>query len=463
LFCKYLPTLLLFAATTLVVADDAPVPECMLSYRFGPQQHMLVVEKSSHKLFVYSNYSSQPVETFSVTTGRVNGQKLEEGDLKTPEGIYFFDATLTGGQLPKSDDYGDKAFTLSYPNPYDRLHNRDGHGIWLHGANDPGKTVVPNNSRGCVVLNNRDLIRLSKYIFLRQTPICIYDRIQYETPDNLRRRRDQFLGQLRDWKAGWESQDIDRYIAYFHPAFRYMEMDLAGFRRYKEGLNRSYEFIRLFLDGISIYGYGPARVARFDQVYLSDKNQFHSGKIQYWLEDEGRLRILDESTQSLPPVQRVEASAGNFVSIEEFRRQTLRQVRGESHPAPALPVVPPVSLQPAPIHLKRIAVDPERVRIEVQADGIEPGLRLVPVLRLESDGRADFHTLAGIGLDNGIPQGYQAALALVNGSNRIEMTKERSADVRSLTLFIALVDGEVRQISTYIVGAGHRAGPAGKK
>lgn len=444
--CKRLPFLLLW----LVVpgfAEDVRVPECMLNYRFGPEQHVLVVEKSSHKLFVFSNYSLQPVETFAVTTGRVFGRKIEEGDQKTPEGIYFFDSILTGSQLPTSDDYGDKAFTLSYPNPYDRMQQRDGSGIWLHGAHDPGKTTVPNNSRGCVVLNNRDLMSVSKYIFLRQTPICIYDRIQYDTTDNIKRRRDQFLGQLRSWKEGWESKDIERYISFFHPGYHYKEMDLSQFRRYKNELNRSYEFIRVFLNGISLYGYGSGRVARFDQLYVSDKNQFRSGKLQYWVEEGGRLSILDESTQLLPPAERVEASTGNFQSIEEFRRQLLRQLHGGSGEKFS-------SFQPASIQLNRIVMEAERVRIDVQAAGIASGTRLVPVLRLETDNnRADFRTLAGIDLDNGIPRNFQAAPPLNNGGNRIEMSKERNAILRSLTLFIAGTGGEISQISTYIIAA----------
>ncbi len=442
--CRLLPLGALLLAAPLAGAE-VRIPECLLNFRVGPEQHLLVVEKSSHRLLVFSNYADQPVESFRVTTGRVPGQKREEGDQKTPEGIYTFESILTGDQLPKSDDYGDKAFTLSYPNPLDRLHRRNGGGIWLHGAHDPDKTTVPNNSRGCVVLNNNDLMRVSKYIFLRRTMICIYDRIVYDTVAGVRQRRERFLDQLRQWKESWEGKDVERYIGFYSPSFRYRSMDLTQFRRYKQQLNSQYEFIRVFLGGIQLFGYGNSRVACFDQLYLSDQNQFHSAKIQYWQEESGRLRIVDETTRSLPPAERVEVSPGNFLAVEEFRRQTRRLLSA------GVVAGGPASFRPAAVRLERIDVEAARVRLLVQASGLEPGARLIPVLRLAAAAGASFRTLAGIGLDNGIPRDFAASLPLANGANRVDLTKERADEVLSLTLYVAGADSHMRQISTYIV------------
>ena len=162
------------SAVSGAAADrEQNIPDCLLSYQFGPEQHILVVEKSTQNLFVYSNYSTEPVESFKITSGKNHGPKMEEGDMRTPEGIYFFKSILYGEDLPKTGDYGEKAFTLNYPNPIDRKDSKDGSGIWLHGAFDGEKIGIPNNSRGCVVMKNEDLIRLSSYIFLNRTPICI--------------------------------------------------------------------------------------------------------------------------------------------------------------------------------------------------------------------------------------------------------------------------------------------------
>ncbi|MCP4220905.1 MAG: L,D-transpeptidase family protein, partial [bacterium] len=201
--------------STPLWSSGEKIPACMLNYKLGPEKHMIVVEKSTQSLFVYSNYQAEPVETFTITTGKNNGRKQVEGDLKTPEGLYFFKRTLSGNQLPKVDDYGEKAFTLNYPNPMDRKAKRNGSGIWLHGAFAADKTSNPNNSRGCVVMQNDDLVKLSKFIFLTETPICIYEKIPYDTSGNIQNKRDRLLEHLKLWRNSWEEKNIDGYISYY--------------------------------------------------------------------------------------------------------------------------------------------------------------------------------------------------------------------------------------------------------
>ena len=135
------------AALPFIVTAQIKIPDCILSYQFGPEQYMVIVQKSTQDLFIYSNYQAEPIENYKITSGKNHGAKLVEGDMKTPEGIYFFHTILSGATLPKTDDYGEKAFTLNYPNPIDRKEKRDGSGIWLHGAFAGDKINTPNNSR----------------------------------------------------------------------------------------------------------------------------------------------------------------------------------------------------------------------------------------------------------------------------------------------------------------------------
>jgi len=59
-------------------------------------------------------------------------EKVAEGDMRTPLGVYFIGSNLD----PKSlkDFYGAGALTLNYPNPYDLRRGKTGSGIWVHGT-----------------------------------------------------------------------------------------------------------------------------------------------------------------------------------------------------------------------------------------------------------------------------------------------------------------------------------------
>lgn len=438
--CKPIVFLFVLLALSLALHGETEIPDCLLSYRFGPEQHVIVVEKSTHSLLVYSNYQAEPIERFTVTTGKVTGQKFEEGDMKTPEGLYFFQRILSGEELPKVDDYGEKAFTLNYPNPIDQKEKRNGSGIWLHGAYDSEKTTTPNNSRGCVVMQNGDLVKVAKYIFLNQTPICIYDKINYDTVENIETKRDRLIGFLRDWKTNWETKNIDGYIKYYDKDFNYNSMNLPAFKRHKENLNRSYRFIKVSLSDINIYTYGSYFMVMFNQLYISDKNHFYSKKIQYWKDLDTTARIIDERTVDLPDISRFEVTKGNYISIDQFRKEYLKELE-----ASTLRVVP------HEINLTHVTVEKRSVKLFLRKSGPGGDVKVVPVLRLENGDSSIYQSLEGISLDNGVPQDFIDAVALSENEKAIVIKKEEDFNLRSLTLFLVNRQNKYEQIITYFV------------
>lgn len=436
------PAILLLAALAVPSSAqvDTKIPSCMLSYRFGPQQYVVIVEKASQSLFVYSNYQQQPIEKFQITTGKEPGQKFTEGDMKTPEGIYFFTRLLSGGELPKADDYGEKAFVLNYPNPIDQRHSRDGSGIWLHGAFDAEKTDNPNNSRGCVVMKNHDLVKVSKYIFLNQTPIVIYEKMAYETVEKLAEKRERFIRYLTDWKTHWENKNIKGYIGFYEEDFYYNGMNISEFKAYKERLNEQYRFIKIILSKINLYAYRDYYVVMFHQLYISDLNHFYHQKIQYWQDHPDQTRITDEISVKLPPITKFEISTGNYISLDEFRRDYLRRIKAsEFH------------YKPGEITLKSISTVGSTVKLLVKSAAFNPGLRIIPVLLLKNGERTEYKSLAGISLKDGIPQGYSQGITLKKQENVIHVEKEREQNLKSLTLFVINKENEFEQIITYFV------------
>jgi murein L,D-transpeptidase YafK len=424
--------------------EDQQIPVCMLSYKFGPEHHIVIVEKSTQRLMVFSNYQPSPVATFKITTGKNGGPKLVEGDMKTPEGIYFPRRIISGNDLPKSDDYGEKAFTLNYPNKIDRLAQKNGSGIWLHGAYDPDKTKSPNNSRGCVVMSNNDLVEVSKYIFLNRTPICIYDKIEYAPFADIVKKRERLMKYLKGWKTSWESKNIDSYIDYYMDSFSYRGMNLSRYKTFKNNLNKRYKFIRVFLSDISLYAFDHYHVALFNQLYISDLNHFYSKKIQYWKETENKSKIADELSFTIPQPGKFQFTKGNYSTINEFRKDYLEEIKAST-----------VTFSPPGINIKNISIFGETVKITLQKQNHRQQIKALPVLKLENikTGEIMLSPPEGVTLDRGQPRDFSKAVELKNMDTLVVMKKDKEYRLSSLTLFLVNHEDTLQQIITYFVEA----------
>ncbi|MCA1752804.1 MAG: murein L,D-transpeptidase family protein [Cryomorphaceae bacterium] len=122
----------------------------------------LVVTKSKRQLAVYSKGTL--LKTYKVSLGRVpEGDKEFEGDMKTPEGIYFIN-----DKNPNSGYH--KNLGISYPNQRDIEHARShekpaGGDIKIHGLRN-GIGLVGKFHRwfdwtmGCIAVTNDEMDEL---------------------------------------------------------------------------------------------------------------------------------------------------------------------------------------------------------------------------------------------------------------------------------------------------------------
>jgi murein L,D-transpeptidase YafK len=113
------------------------------------------------------------VKTYACSTGEHQGQKRQEKDEKTPEGIYF---NTKAFRDTKVTVFGDRAFGLNYPDAFDDLAGNTGSGIFIHGSD---RALKPFGSNGCVVLDNADLADLDQRIAFDRTPIIIGNKLPY--------------------------------------------------------------------------------------------------------------------------------------------------------------------------------------------------------------------------------------------------------------------------------------------
>ena len=279
-----------------------------------------LVEKRSQKMYLYQGNNPNPLMVFTITTGKNGGNKMSEGDEKTPLGIYFFTKTMEDDELPPL--YGLRAFVMDYPNAVDTFQQKRGSGIWLHGSDDPFKPLTPFSTRGCVAMKNADLGKVSSYITLDKTPIITVEEIRFRPYKEVVEERDLFLNLLESWRKGWESRQIDKYITHYHPLFRMDNFDYVSYKKFKERLNSLYSFIKVDLEDIQIIKAGDYVVTSFYQVYQSDKKRFVGVKRLYWVKDGGRWKILREI--SLPnkrwtPPKSTLKQGGKWMSVEDFR------------------------------------------------------------------------------------------------------------------------------------------------
>lgn len=181
--------------------------------------HIMVVEKATHSLYLYENSNQMPklLKKYTILTGKFPGNKLIQGDKKTPEGIYFFQQFHTSTELlSKYGDYGKiygaGAFTLNYPNEIDRRQNKTGGGIWLHSTDDDNRISLGLDSRGCVVATDKDLKNLSQYIDLKNTPMVIVQNLHFQTKESWTEEKTKITTLIDGWMNAWKEKDFQTYI-----------------------------------------------------------------------------------------------------------------------------------------------------------------------------------------------------------------------------------------------------------
>ena len=137
---------------------------------FETKMDLLTCNKKDSYLELHvmdKNNSFHTINDFSAFTGKNSGDKVSEGDARTPIGIY----NITQ-KLDKVDSfYGPLALVTSYPNLYDRYNNKDGHGIWIHGL--PLNQQRNDYTKGCIVIGNNDIVCLDKKLDYANTLLII--------------------------------------------------------------------------------------------------------------------------------------------------------------------------------------------------------------------------------------------------------------------------------------------------
>lgn len=255
---------------------------------------LLTVSKDKGSLELYTPNARQQFalkKRYSAFTGKNGGDKNVEGDLKTPIGIY----TLTEKKKTVDPFYGPMAFVTSYPNLYDRIRGKSGDGIWVHGV--PLSGSRDPFTKGCIAINNNDLLQLDKSINPSNTLLIIDSTLK---PVAKPTAYSAILASLYRWKSAWIDNDLDTYLSFYDAAFRrYDGMNLNQFKSYKERIFSKDESKTITFSDINIIPYPGEKQnlfwVTFNQLYLSESHRYEGDKaLLVRLNNDQSVSILTE-------------------------------------------------------------------------------------------------------------------------------------------------------------------------
>jgi len=255
----------------------------------------IIADKSRRTLSVWKNTNNSPelLAYYPMDHGKKNGNKMKQGDLRTPEGIYFIQDKKFAREL-EYNEYGVMAFTLNYPNHFDHMKEKTGGGIWLHSI--PPHKTLKRGSRGCLVLREKQIKEVDKFINTSQiTPILIFEKVNYIEPTTLTAQRKKLTNWLRSWKTSWESKDLNKYMNFYSSRFYAQRKNKSAWKKYKQSINRSVASFKVDIKNPVIYKNKNQFIIRFLQGYNSDKLSDFGEKVLYVRMEKTGPKIVNES------------------------------------------------------------------------------------------------------------------------------------------------------------------------
>lgn len=190
-------------------------------------RHAIAIDASRSRLYLFENTPQQLrlIADFYISVGKSGIEKMVEGDLRTPLGVYFIISNLDPKSL--SDFYGAGALPINYPNVLDSKRGKTGRGIWLHGTPPNQFSRAPQASDGCVVLSNPDLLQIIRTVEVRTTPVVISPQLDWVPPHSVQTVRKPFEDVLSAWRSAKSRGNLDELLRFYTPDFKSYDKTLA--------------------------------------------------------------------------------------------------------------------------------------------------------------------------------------------------------------------------------------------
>lgn len=367
-----------------------------LAWRAAPPQTghnpvaAVLVDKGKQEVYLVRGEAiTTPQLLFRCTTGQSDGDKMVEGDLKTPEGVYF----VTGYLNIKANYpmYGGSAYTLNYPNPVDRLLGKKGYGIWVHGR---GKELIPKDTQGCVALP--EIVELGRYM-PPGSPVIIAESIDFSPAAANATALAEIAQATLDWNKAWANRS-ETFLSFYDPEKYSRSTEAFGaFAANKIRLFGQLPWIKIDTGDVVVLD-GPGYwVSYFYQNYQAPNLSTQGIRRLYWQQDsQGALKIIgmewdripkhvyEQSQAELKQSMKLLAESGPPASLPSKAVVLAEAATGAAQPVEAvLPVEKEPSMQdiPEPLRLEVVAASPVQTAAQEEDSLLrEPVAGISPVV-----------------------------------------------------------------------------------
>lgn len=297
----YCVIIVLIAAGFLPFSSGFAKDENALSHVIAlpENENVVLVEKKTQRFMIYSVENEKWVKKLDVScsTGEVGGVKVEAGDKKTPEGVYFIKDEYEDRYL--TPIYGKRAFPIDYPNFLDRVEGKNGSAIWIHGTN---KVLKPMDSNGCIALENENVVKLSDLITLDSTPVIIVENFSGPAGGSGKLEiRDAVINFLEGWKSALVEGTYHDFLRFYSASYL---PDMGYWHRWKGVVRKAKKNGTRFgivNDNIGIYVHDGIFTVLLDQILTAGDKKYPAGKRKlYIVNEENGLRIIGDVKQVVP-------------------------------------------------------------------------------------------------------------------------------------------------------------------
>ncbi len=235
-------------------------------------------------------------DTRYMSVGQNGVGKRKSWDRRTPLGIYFVNERLdTTGMHER---YGPMAFPLDYPNVWDRINERTGDGIWIHGVITNSERRPPLDTDGCIALPNEALIMLEGMLQPMVTPVIIARDIDWASADDISAIRQELEVALDAWARSFRSGDLYGYLSLYANDFEFRGMDRTEWAAYRIQTIAATPIFGFSIDDLLLLGDPEEEglyLSRFRQTIIDGANTLVTTKRLYWRRSaDGGLRIVAE-------------------------------------------------------------------------------------------------------------------------------------------------------------------------
>lgn len=259
---------------------------------------VLVAETETSTLhrYGYGENGVDSYDTYYMSIGQRGVGKRRAWDRRTPLGIYFVNERLSTTGL--HERYGPMAFPLDYPNAWDRVNERSGDGIWIHGVIANSDRRPPLDTDGCIALPNDALMSLEGMLQATITPVIIARHIDWASREDVATVRRELVAALDEWTQSFGSGELHRYLALYADDFEYRGMDRSEWVAYRVQTIASKAINDFSVDELLLLSDPEDEglyLSRFRQTIVDDTNTIVTTKRLYWRRSvNGALRIVAE-------------------------------------------------------------------------------------------------------------------------------------------------------------------------